>query len=73
MAIRECIIEGKKYYEVYVNGFNARGERVQRKRSKLETLRKAEVMEFELKRELAILKLPLILAGKSGLKTVCTL
>ena len=56
MAIRTCIKEGKKLYEVYVNGFNARGKRVQQKRSGIETLRKAETVEFELKRELAKLK-----------------
>ena len=56
MAIRTIIKDGKKLFEVYVNGFNARGTRVQRKRSNIETLRKAEVIEFELKRELAILK-----------------
>jgi hypothetical protein len=55
MAIRNIIRDGKKLFEVYVNGFNSRGTRVQRKRSNIETLRKAEVIEFELKRELAIL------------------
>lgn len=56
MAIRTIVKDGKKLFEVYVNGFNARGTRVQRKRSSIETLRKAEVVEFELKRELAILR-----------------
>ncbi len=56
MAIRESIVNGKKVYEVYINGFNARGTRVQRKRGSIESLRRAELVEFELKRELAILK-----------------
>lgn len=56
MAIRTYIKDGKKFYEAYVNGFSRRGTRVQRKRSGLETLRRAEQVEFELKRELAKLK-----------------
>ena len=56
MAIRTYVKEGKKLYEAYVNGFNARGVRVQRKRKGIETLRKAEIVEFELRRELAKLK-----------------
>ena len=56
MAIRTYIEEGKNCYEVYINGFNSRGTRVQRKRTGIETQRKAEIVEFELKRELAKLK-----------------
>jgi len=56
MAVRTYIDDGKKLYEVYVNGFDSRGERVQRKRKGIETLRKAETIEFELMRELAKLK-----------------
>ena len=56
MAIRTRIKDGKKRFEVYVNGFNARGTRIQRKRTNIESLRKAEVIEFELRRELAILR-----------------
>ncbi|NJL25588.1 MAG: tyrosine-type recombinase/integrase [Calothrix sp. SM1_5_4] len=56
MAIRTYIKDGKKLYEAYINGFDARGIRVQRKRKGIETLRKAEQVEFELKRELAQLK-----------------
>lgn len=61
MAIRTYIEDGqdgqkKKLYEVYVNGCDSRGVRVQRKRRGVETLRKAETAEFELKRELARLK-----------------
>lgn len=56
MAIRTYIEEGRKFYEVYINGFNSRGSRVQRKRRGIESLRKAELVEFDLKRELAKLK-----------------
>ena len=56
MAIRTYIEDGKKLYEVYVNGSNSRGIRAQRKRGGIETLRKAETVEFELRRELAVLK-----------------
>ncbi len=56
MAIRTYIKDRKKLYEAYVNGFNKRGIRIQRKRSGLESQRKAETVEFELKRELAKLK-----------------
>jgi integrase len=53
MAIRTYIEKGKKLYEVYINGADARGIRVQRKRKGIETLRRAETAEFELMRELA--------------------
>jgi integrase len=54
MAIRTFTDEnGKKTYEVYVNGFDARGLRVQRKRAGIMTQQKAKTVEFELKRELA--------------------
>jgi integrase len=56
MAINLKEINGKKFYEVYVGGFDARGVRVQRKRRKIESLTKAKKVEFELKRELAKLK-----------------
>jgi len=56
MAIRNYTEDGKKYFEVYVNGFDSRGIRVQRKRKGIETLRKAETTEFELMRELVQLK-----------------
>ncbi|MGE3974759.1 MAG: tyrosine-type recombinase/integrase [Bdellovibrionales bacterium] len=56
MAVRSYIEDGKKLYEVYVNGFNSRGIRIQRKRSGIDTLRKAQQIEFELKREIAKLK-----------------
>lgn len=56
MAIRTYFEDGKKLYEVYANGFDSRGVRVQRKRRGVETQRKAEQVEFELMRELAMLK-----------------
>lgn len=56
MAITTYIEDGKKLYEVYVNGFDARGVRIQRRKKGIETQRKAEVTEFEFKRELARLK-----------------
>lgn len=56
MAIKTIEKNGKKVYEVYVNGFDSRGKRVQMKRRGIETLRKAELAEFELKRELAQIK-----------------
>ncbi len=56
MAIRTYIKNGEKLYEAYVNGFNSRGTRIQRKRKGITTLRKAEMIEFELRRELALAK-----------------
>jgi hypothetical protein len=56
MAIRNYIENETKLYEVYVNGNDARGVRVQKRRRGVETLRKAQVLEFEFKRELAMLK-----------------
>lgn len=53
MAIRTYIDDGKKLYEVYVNGFDSRGARIQRKRKGIESAHKAKNIEFELKRELA--------------------
>lgn len=56
MAINSYLENERKYYEVYVNGFDSRGRRVQRRKRGLDTLRKAETTEFEFKRELARLK-----------------
>lgn len=53
MAIRTYVEDGKKLYEVYLNGFDSRGLRVQRKRKGIESIQKAKNIEFELKRELA--------------------
>lgn len=56
MSIKSYEDEGKKLYEVYVNGFDSGGRRVQRRKQKIETLKKAQSIEFELKRELAKLR-----------------
>jgi len=56
MAIQISTINGKKVYEVYVNGFDLRGRRIQRRKRSIETLRKAETIEFQLKCELAKLR-----------------
>lgn len=53
MSITPYFEDGKKYYEVYVNGHDSRGRRVQRRKRGMETIRKAETAEFEFKRELA--------------------
>jgi integrase len=56
MAIKKYLEDEKKLYEVYINGFDSAGRRIQRRKTGIETLRKAEHIEFELKRELAKLK-----------------
>ena len=56
MAIKMYEEEGKKLYEVYINGSDSKGGRYQRRRNGLESLRKAQTVEFEFKRELAQLK-----------------
>lgn len=56
MAIKSYSVDGEKFYEVYVNGFGPRGERFQRRKNGVDTVRKAEITEFEFKRELAKLK-----------------
>jgi len=56
MAINPYLVNGNKYFAVYVNGFDSRGQRIQRRKRGIDTLRKAETIEFELKRELAKLK-----------------
>lgn len=56
MSISSYTLKGVKFYKVYVNGFEPRGERFQRKRKGIDTLRKAETIEFEFKRELAKLR-----------------
>ncbi len=53
MAIKKYLKNGKTLYEVYVNGCDARGDRHQKRKMGIETLRKAETVEFELKRILA--------------------
>ncbi len=44
---------GKKVFEVYVGGHDSSGRRVQFKKRSVPTLRKAEKIQFEFKRELA--------------------
>lgn len=56
MSIKPYFLNGKKYYEVYVNGFDRQGRRIQSRRKGIESLRKADEAEFELKRELMKLK-----------------
>lgn len=57
MAIKSYQSQGPKskkiLYEVYVNGFDRSGKRIQSRRKGIESLRKAIDAEFELKRELA--------------------
>lgn len=56
MAIRSYVENGEKLYRVYINGFSPRGDRFQKKRKGIKTLRAAETAEFEFKRELAKLR-----------------
>jgi integrase len=56
MAITSYSENGKRLFMVYVNGFDSAGRRVQRRKRAIESLRKAETAEFELKRELAQLR-----------------
>lgn len=56
MSIKPYFLNGKKYYEVYVNGFDRNARRVQFRKKGIESLRKAEEAEFEFKRDLAKLK-----------------
>lgn len=56
MAISSKVVNGKKVYEVYVNGFDLRGRRVQRRKRGIENIRKAEEIEFQFERELANLR-----------------
>lgn len=56
MAITSYVEDGKYLYEVYVNGFDSRGKRFQRRKNGIESKRKAETIEFEFKRELAQFK-----------------
>lgn len=53
MAINVITLNGKKVFEVYLNGFNAEGKRIQMRKRGIDSQRKAEAIEFEMKRELA--------------------
>ena len=58
MAKKKYTFKGKQYFVVYLNGFDKRGKRIQRRRkfdssgNRISSLRKAEQIEFELKKEL---------------------
>lgn len=56
MAIKNYSVKGTKLYEVYVNGFDTRGKRIQMRKRGIESIRKAKDLEFEFERELAKLK-----------------
>ncbi len=56
MAISSKMVNGKKIYEVYVNGSDLNGRRIQRRKRGIENIRKAEEVEFEFERELAKLR-----------------
>lgn len=56
MAIKSYQAKGKKLFEVYVNGFDIRGKRVQMRKRGIESIKKAQDLEFELERALAIRK-----------------
>ena len=60
MAIKQYEEDGKKNYEVYVNGSDNRGQRIQRRKRGIESLQKAKAVEFEFKREIAMLKEELV-------------
>jgi integrase len=53
MAITNYVLNGKKLFEVYVNGSDLRGKRVQKRKRGITSLKKAEDLEFEFDRELA--------------------
>ena len=56
MSIKSYYQNGKKFFEVYIGGHDSGGRRVQFRRRSVPTLKKAEKIQFELKRELAKLK-----------------
>ncbi len=56
MAISSYSVKGKKLFEVYVNGFDIRGRRVQKRKRGITSIKKAQDLEFEFERELAIAK-----------------
>lgn len=56
MAIKKYFENNKQLFEVYINGTDSRGQRFQRRKRGIENLRKAEMVEFEFKRQIATLK-----------------
>ncbi len=53
MAITAYQQNGKRFYTVYVNGFDRQGRRIQSRKKGIESITKAKEAEFELKRDLA--------------------
>jgi integrase len=53
MAISNYTLKGKKLFEVYINGSDLRGKRIQMRKRGITSLKKAEDLEFEFNRELA--------------------
>lgn len=53
MAIKSYSLRGKKFFEVYVAGFDLREKRIQMRKRGITSIKKAEDLEFEFKRELA--------------------
>lgn len=47
---------GKQSFLVYVQGLDAKGNRIQRRRKGIESIQKAKALEFELMRDLAMLR-----------------
>ncbi len=56
MAIKSYELNGKKLYEVYVNGFDRRGQRIQMRKRSIETRKRAEKVEFDFEFELRKLR-----------------
>jgi integrase len=56
MAVKSYAVKGRKLFEVYVNGFDIRGERVQMRKRGIESIKKAQDLEFEFERMLALAK-----------------
>ncbi len=56
MAVTSYSVKGKKLFEVYVNGFDIRGRRVQMRKRGLPSIKKAQDLEFEFERTLALKK-----------------
>ena len=73
MAKKPYFLNDKKYYEVYVQGRDSRGKRVQKRAkfdsngNRIATLRAADRIEYELKKEIEGLAFGL---GKTGMKNV---
>ncbi len=56
MATTAKTVNGKEFFEVYVNGSDLCGRRIQRRKRSVESLRQAQDIEFEFERELAKLR-----------------